>query len=259
MKFKYFKKSIPFIIMIAVFSSCNSNKNIIYLQSNGEQPMTGQSITYEPVLKSDDVLMIVVSAENSEVAAPYNMKLVSVLDNSDLASGRERIQTYLIDKDGAVEFPMFGKIKLAGLTRIEAIQKVKSLLTNHIKDPLVNIRILNFKVSVLGEVNKPGVHTIQSERITLLEALSLSGDLTIYGKRNSILIIREIEGEKVIKKVDITKRDFINSPYYYLSQNDVIYVEPNKTKVNASVVGPNITVGISALSLIITIIALTLR
>ena len=145
------------------------------------------------------------------------------------------------------------------MTRIEAIQKVKSLLTNHIKDPLVNIRILNFKVSVLGEVNKPGVHTIQSERITLLEALSLSGDMTIYGKRNSILIIREIEGEKVIKKVDITKRDFINSPYYYLSQNDVIYVEPNKTKVNASVVGPNITVGISALSLIITIIALTLR
>ncbi len=259
MKFKYFKMSIAFIIMIAIFSSCTSNKKIIYLQSNGEQLITGQSITYEPVLKSDDVLMIVVSAENSEVAAPYNMKLVSVLDNSDLASGRERIQTYLIDKDGAIEFPMFGKIKLAGLTRIEAIQKVKSLLTNHIKDPLVNIRILNFKVSVLGEVNKPGVHTIQSERITLLEALSLSGDMTIYGKRNSILIIREIEGEKVIKKVDITKREFINSPYYYLSQNDVIYVEPNKTKVNASVIGPNITVGISALSLIITIIALTLR
>ena len=110
MKFKYFKMSIAFIIMIAVFSSCTSNKKIIYLQSNGEQLITGQSITYEPVLKSDDVLMIVVSAENSEVAAPYNMKLVSVLDNSDLASGRERIQTYLIDKDGAIEFPMFGKI-----------------------------------------------------------------------------------------------------------------------------------------------------
>ena len=259
MKIKYFNKSFVFIFMIATFFSCTSNKNIIYLQSNGEQHSAGESITYEPMLQADDALMIVVSAENPEVAAPYNMKLVSVLDNSDAAVGREKIQTYLIDKDGAIEFPMFGKIKLSGLTRIEAIQKIKSLLANHIKDPLVNIRILNFKISVLGEVNRPGVHTIQSERITLLEALSLSGDMTIYGKRNAILVIREKDGERVIKKVDITKRDFINSPYYYLSQNDVVYVEPNKTKVNASVIGPNITVGISALSLIITIIALTLR
>lgn len=259
MKIKYFNKIIISFITISVLFSCTSNKNITYLQSNGEQLITGQSNTYEPVLKSDDVLMIVVSAENSEVAAPYNMKLVSVLDNSEIATTRERIQTYLIDKEGSIEFPMLGKIKLVGLTRLEAINKLKLLLTYHIKDPLVNIRILNFKVSVLGEVNKPGVHTIQSERITLLEALSLSGDLTIYGKRNSILIIREKDGEKMIHKVDITKRDFINSPYYYLSQNDVVYVEPNKTKVNASVIGPNITVGISALSLVITIIALTLR
>lgn len=259
MKIKYFNKIFALIVITTAFFSCTSNKSIIYLQSNGEQPSKGQSATYEPALKSDDILMIVVSAENPEAAAPYNMKLVSVLDNTDAAVSRERIQTYLIDKDGAIEFPMLGKIKLAGLTRLEAINKLKLLLTYHIKDPLVNIRILNFKISVLGEVNKPGVFTIQSERITLLEALSLSGDMTIYGKRNSILIVREKDGEKTIHKVDITKRDFINSPYYYLSQNDVVYVEPNKTKVNASVVGPNITVGISALSLIITIIALTLR
>ena len=259
MKSKYFNFPIPLVLIILAFFSCNSNKNIIYLQSNGEQHSVGEFLSYEPILKADDVLMIVVSAENPEVAAPYNMKLVSVLDNSDAASSRERIQTYLIDKEGSVEFPMLGKIKLAGLTRLEAINKLKLLLTYHIKDPLVNIRILNFKVSVLGEVNRPGVHTIQSERITLLEALSLSGDLTIYGKRNTILVIREKDGEKVIKKVDITNRDFINSPYYYLSQNDLVYVEPNKTKVNASVIGPNITVGISALSLVITIIALTLR
>jgi len=259
MKIKCFNKIFALIVITVAFFSCTSNKNIIYLQSNGEQPSKVQSATYEPALKSDDILMIVVSAENPEASAPYNMKLVSILDNSDVASSRERIQTYLIDKDGAIEFPMLGKIKLAGLTRLEAINKLKLLLTYHIKDPLVNIRILNFKISVLGEVNKPGVFTIQSERITLLEALSLSGDITIYGKRNSILIVREKDGEKTIHKVDITKRDFINSPHYYLSQNDVVYVEPNKTKVNASVVGPNITVGISALSLIITIIALTLR
>lgn len=256
MKIKYLNKSIAFIFMISTFLSCTSNKNIIYLQSNGEQQSKGQSVTYEPVLQSDDLLMIVVSAENPEVAAPYNM----IQSATPTASGNQGdFISYLIDKEGYVDVPMLGKIKLAGLTRRAAIEKIKSLLANHIKDPLVNIRILNFKISVLGEVNKPGVHSIQSERITLLEALSLSGDMTIYGKRNSILIIRENDGEKEIKKVDITKRDLINSPYYYLSQNDVVYVEPNKTKVNSSVVGPNITVGISALSLIITIIALTLR
>ena len=256
MKIKYFNKIITFIILIAAFFSCTSNKNIIYLQSNGEQQSKGQSATYEPMLQSDDALMIVVSAENPEVAAPYNM----IQRATPTTPGNQGdFISYLIDKEGYVDVPMLGKIKLAGLTRRAAIEKIKSLLANHIKDPLVNIRILNFKVSVLGEVNRPGVHTIQSERITLLEALSLSGDMTIYGKRNSILIIREKDGEKEIKKVDITKRDFINSPYYYLSQNDVVYVEPNKTKVNASVVGPNISVGISALSLIITIIALSLR
>jgi polysaccharide export outer membrane protein len=112
---------------------------------------------------------------------------------------------------------------------------------------------------VQGEVNRPGTFPINSERVTLLEALSMAGDLTIYGKRDNILVIREENGVKSFQKVDITKGDFVNSPYYYLAQNDVIYVEPNKTRVNSSVIGPNITVGISALSLLITIIVLTTK
>ena len=138
--------------------------------------------------------------------------------------------------------------------------KSKILLKNgHISDPIVNVRLLNFKVSVLGEVAKPGVFSISGERVTLVEALALAGDLTIYGKRNSILLIREKNGVKTYEKIDITKTDFINSPNYYLSQNDVIYVEPNKTKLNSSVVGPNLTIGISALSLVVTILALTVK
>jgi polysaccharide export outer membrane protein len=259
MKIKFQTKISLILLVATMLFSCTSKKNIVYLQSNDGQQVAGGMASYEPVLQPDDALMIIISAENPEVAAPYNMKLVSFLGNSEIASAQERIQSYLIDKEGNVELPMLGKIKLAGLTRMGAIQKIKGLLANHIKDPTVNLRILNFKVSVLGEVNKPGVQTIQSERITLLEALSLSGDLTIYGKRNSILIIREKEGGKTIEKVDITKRDFINSPYYYLSQNDVVYVEPNKTKINTSVIGPNISIGLSAISLLITIIALTTR
>jgi polysaccharide export outer membrane protein len=155
---------------------------------------------------------------------------------------------------------MLGTIKVGGLTRIETTNKIKDLLkSGHISDPIVNVRLLNFKVSVLGEVSKPGVFSISGERVTLVEALALAGDLTIYGKRNSILLIREKNGVKTYEKIDITKTDFINSKNYYLSQNDVIYVEPNKTKLNSSAVGPNLTIGISALSLVVTILALTLK
>lgn len=132
-------------------------------------------------------------------------------------------------------------------------------LSKYITKPSVNLRILNFKITVQGEVTQPGVHNVTSERITLTEALSLSGDLTVYGKRENILIIREKDGKKQAARVDITKADFLNSPYYYLSQNDVVYVEPNKTKVNASVVGPNTAIVLSGVSLLVTIIALTVR
>ena len=137
--------------------------------------------------------------------------------------------------------------------------KLKGLLSAYIKNPTVNMRILNYKVTVQGEVNRPGTYPVQSERITLPEALSLAGDLTVYGKRSNILIIRETEGKVTTTRIDLTKPEFFNSQYYYLKQNDVVYVEPNKTKVNSSVIGPNITVAISAISLLITIVALTTR
>jgi polysaccharide export outer membrane protein len=250
--------------IISVFllfnTSCVSKKEVVYFQQSIGEQKDSKTLSYEPILQADDVLLIVISAENPEVAAPYNLNYLTALQGTQMiATSPLGLQSYLIDTEGNVDFPLLGKIKLGGLTRIEAIKKIKSLLENHIKDPSVNLRILNFKVSVIGEVNRPGCFPIQSERITLLEALSLAGDLTIYGNRNSILVIREKEGLKTIEKVDITKRDFINSPYYYLCQNDQIYVEPNKTKVNASVIGPDITVGLSALSILVTILALTIK
>src|SRR5690606_3988547 len=120
-------------------------------------------------------------------------------------------------------------------------------------------RIMNFKVTVQGEVNRPGVHSINSERLTLSEALALSGDLTIYGRRSTVLIIREVNGQRLRIRVDMTKADFMTAPYYYLNQNDIVYVEPNETRVNSSSVGPNISVGLSALSLLVTIIALATK
>jgi polysaccharide export outer membrane protein len=172
---------------------------------------------------------------------------------------QDGIKTYLIDTKGEIEFPVIGRIKLAGLTRTQAIDKLAEKIKPYITNPTINLRILNYKISVLGEVNKAGNYTINSERITLLEAIANAGDLTIYGRRDNILIIREKDGKKTYNRIDITKSDFINSDFYYLTQNDVVIVEPNKTRVNSSAFGPNITATISALSVIATIILLLTR
>jgi polysaccharide export outer membrane protein len=228
-----------------------------YLNDLENQTITNSSVDYEVRLQKDDLLSIIVSAENPEVTYPFNLPQIQVNYSVDDTQGN--IKTYLIDKEGYIDFPVLGKVKLDSLSRLEANKKLTDLISKHIKNPSVNLKILNYKVSVLGEVNKPGTFPVQSDRVTILEALSMAGDLTIFGKRNNILLIREMDGKKSYNRIDITKSDFVQSPYYYLTQNDVIIVEPNKTKMNSSNFGPNITATISALSLLGTIILLISR
>jgi len=246
--------SLLFVLFLT--TSCASRKELVYLQgaSNAKE-----LVSYEPVLQPDDVVMIVISSENPEVAAPYNLKAITVQGDSENTIGTQRMQTYILDKEGKIEFPLLGSIALGGLTKTQAVAKLKELLKDHVSDAVINFRILNFKVTILGEVQKPGTYSVASERITLLEAIGMSGDLTIYGNRTNVLLIREKNGTKTMERIDLTKSDFLNSSAYYLSQNDVVYVEPNKTRINSSAIGPNLTVGISALSLIVTIIALTVK
>ena len=259
MKRSFFFRPIILILTSIFVFSCASRKGVAYYQNIDQLPNLENSASYETHLQPDDLLMIVVMAENPEVAAPSNLPSVVMQSNTEFETQQLRMNSYLIDSNGFIQFPIIGAIKLGGLTRTEAVGKMNQELSKYITKPSVNLRILNFKITVQGEVTQPGVHNITSERITLAEALSLSGDLTVYGKRENILIIREKDGKKQATRVDITKADFLNSPYYYLSQNDIVYVEPNKTKVNSSVVGPNTSIVISAVSLIVTIIALTVR
>lgn len=241
-----------------LLTSCASSEKFALLQN--VSATSGEKIAdFQATLQPDDLLMIIISAENPIIAQPYNLLTVAVSNNTEMASSQQRVLSYQIDQEGNIQMPGLGTVHAAGKTRNQLVEEIKKLLTGKINNPVVTVRILNYKISVQGEVNRPGTFPITSERVTLLEALSMAGDLTIYGKRDNILVIREENGVKSFQKVDITKGDFINSPYYYLSQNDVVYVEPNKTRVNSSVIGPNITVGISALSLIITIVALTTR
>ena len=251
------KKIVLLVFSLFLLLSCASKKKVVYLQDIDQTKSYDSSTLYEPKLQPDDLLSIIVSAENPELSVPFN--LPQIQGNYEINNNQNGIKTYLVDNFGFIEFPVIGKLKLGGLTRTEATAKLVTAVGEYIKNPIINLRILNFKVSILGEVLKPSSFTLSSERITLLEAISMAGDLTIYGKRNNILIIREAEGKKTYNRVDITKSDFLNSPFYYLAQNDIVVVEPNKTRVNASVVGPNVTATISAISVLVTLIVVLLR
>ena len=252
----FFIKTITLLtILILLFSSCASRKDVVYYQNidyiNTQQNATSFEIKIQP----DDLLMIIVSADDPEVALPFNLTSVIIPNTvkAESVTGQQTMQLYLVDQKGAIEFPVLGKLQVSGLTRSELLRNLQNKIGAFIKNPIINLRIMNFKISLQGEVNLPGTYPIVSERITLIEALSMAKDLTIYGKRDNILIIREINGVKSYNRVDITKSDFMNSPFYYLSQNDVVYVEPNKTRVNSSAVGPNTSVIISAISILVSL------
>src|SRR5690606_7705059 len=184
---------------------------------------------------------------------------MSVNPNNPAGQGQYQQQMYLVDSEGNIEFPVLGTIKVAGKTKEQLVNELKEKISRYVINPIVNLRIMNYQIAVQGEVNRPNVFKIDSERITLPEALTMAGDLTIYGKRDNILIIREDNGKKITQRVDLTSSDFINSEYYYLKQNDIVYVEPNKVRVNSAAVGPNVSVAISVVSLLITIVALTIK
>jgi len=257
---KYFfvlKKTIPFLFVLLLFS-CAQRKDTVYYQNIDTMAAQEKQNSYEIKIQPDDLLTIIVSADDPETAIPFNLSTISVpsAGSVNAAQGQQTMQSYLVDAGGAIDFPVLGKLKVGGLSRSELMQLLESKIVKYIKNPIFNIRIVNFKVSVQGEVTLPGTYPITSDRITLIEVISMARDLTIYGKRNNILVVREVNGVKSYNRVDITKADFINSPFYYLAQNDVVYVEPNKTRINGAAVGANTGVIISITSLLITVITL---
>jgi polysaccharide biosynthesis/export protein len=246
-----------FLIFVVLFSSCASREKMVYMQNIDNQKNNIYELSFEPKLQSDDLLTILVGSENPELTVPFN--LPQVQPNYEMDNNQSNIKKYLIDFSGNIDFPVIGKIKLAGLSKSEAKNLLVTKISEYIKKPTVNLEILNFKVSVIGEVAKPNSYNIGSDRITLLEAISLAGDLTVYGKRDNVLLIREVGGKRSYNRIDLTNADFINSPFYYLSQNDVVYVEPNKTKINSSLFGPSVSLLFSFAALFTTVIIILLK
>lgn len=238
--------------LIFLLSSCATRKDIVYMQNIEQKDAYDSAKKYEVKLQPDDLVNIIVSAENPEITMPFN--LPQIQGNYDLNDKQTAIKSYLVDNDGFIEYPVIGKVKLGGLYRSEAIALIRQKVSEYIKNPSINLRILNYKISVLGEVVHPGTYSIQSERITLLEALSLAGDLTIYGKRNNVLVIHEEDGKKTYRRYDLTQAEMLDSQNYYLAQNDVVFVEPNKTRVKNSSVGQNTALMLSGLTVILSMI-----
>lgn len=240
-----------------LFASCASRESIVYYQDIDQQ--TRVVGTHNTRIQPDDLLMIIVSAQNPLAAEPYNLTTNLTVDPNDQSgTARREQQLYLVDSEGYIDFPVLGRLLIGGKTKEQVSDEMHALIAKDIKDAVINIRLMNYKVTVMGEVNRPGVHKINSERITLPEALSLSGDLTKYGKRDNILITRETTNGITTQRVDLTSTDFMQSDYFYLKQNDIVYVEPNKTRVNSSGVGPNISIYLTVISLLLTTTALIL-
>ncbi|MES2812664.1 MAG: polysaccharide biosynthesis/export family protein [Bacteroidota bacterium] len=254
---KLFKYSLLIGLSI-LLSNCSSQKDISYYQDiDAMASKNNESVNFETVIQPDDLLMIIVTSTDIEAAIPFNLESVLMPQiNGQAGMGQRQMQMYLVDKAGTIEFPVLGTLSVGGQTKTNVLFSLKEKLKKYLKDPVINMRIMNFKVSVQGEVNRPGVVTSVTERLTLPEALSLAGDLTIYGKRNNIVVVRENQGKREIKRIDLTKADFINSPYYYLMQNDLIYVEPNSAKANSSTFNQNIPVWVSLSSVLISLVLL---
>ena len=252
-------KIVTTAILIAILTSCRTSNQITYFQDieqNKSGKITEQAINYEARICPDDQLSIFVSSIDPNAVAVFNLPLTSYLTPGETdVTTTPVMQTYLVDTDGYIEFPVLGKIKVIGQTRSELAATLKEKISAYAKDPLVTIKIQNFKVSILGEVNTPGTQTITNERISILDAIGLAGDLTIYGERTNVLIIRDNNGKKEYHRLDLTSSEAFSSPYYYLKQNDIVYVEPNKARRNNSSYSQSAQFNISVASTIVSAIS----
>lgn len=239
-----------YFIFTGVFlllSSCASKKDVVYFQNAGGFETLVEKNGFTPKFKVDDLVSIHVSTLDYEASAPFNL-----FRGASEGGIRPEQVDYLIDKDGEIDFPVIGKIKIAGLSPEETRVMLRDRLSVYLKDPIINIRLRNFSVTVLGEVNRPGTYPVVGEKISILEALGLAGDMTIKGQRENVMVIRDFDGTKVYSRIDLNNKQALNSPVYYLTQNDVVYVEPNRSAITASSLDNRATIAISIASLLIT-------
>jgi len=251
-----------FSVVVALSASCVSNKKIAYfqdIQSIKQAKLDSAAVFTEPVIQSDDILSVNIFTLNPQSGAIVNQAASNTVlgGGANTAVAAQQVSGFLVDRNGDVELSLIGKVKVAGLTTYQARELIREKAAAVYKEPNVQLRFANFKVSVLGEVNSPSTYTLPNEKVSILDALSLAGDLTIYGKRDNVLIVRDNNGKKEFVRLDLNSSKIFNSPFYYLKQNDVVYVEPNKRKVSASNSAQIQTIGVIASVISVIVLAIS--
>ncbi len=223
------------LCLSCLFTSCVSTKNAVYFNDVRDTVLLPSDSSLDPRIQKNDILQINVSSLNPEDVIIYN---VSNMTSASGAGGANAgagamLGGFLVDEQGYIQYPILGAVKVTGLTKKALTVYLHDQLVERklLVDPVVSIRFLNYRVTILGEVNKPTVVNVTNEKISVLEALGMAGDITVFGKRNNILLIREIDGQRIIRRIDLNDKRVLNSPYYFLQPNDILYVEPNKSKV----------------------------
>lgn len=258
---KTIRFNVFYLLLALGVLSCATPKDILLFQDIENLAMYSEGQRNDPTIQEDDMLIITVSAADMEAVRPFNLMIETrpIYNQTLNLSSNSQQQTYLVDSEGTINFPILGKQHVAGKTRSELIEELTKKISRDVINPIVNIRIVNYKVTVLGEVNRPGTYTIEGERVTLPEALGLAGDMTIYGERQNVIILREIEGKKDYRIIDLTSVASLNSDYYYLKQNDVVYVQPNSAQIQSSKFNRNASVYVSVASLLISVLVLIFK
>ena len=258
---KRFNRIVLPLIALMLLAACGTQKDVPYFQNAESVDLSKSQYLFDAKIMPKDQLTITVSTTNDEAATPFNLTVPTPYTvNSRSTYSQAMLQTYLVDNAGNINFPILGSIHVGGLTKSQAEKMIQDQIKPFMaeaENPIVTVRMPGYQISVIGEVARPGTFTVSREKISILEALAQAGDLTIYGQRKNVQLIREDStGQKSIHIFDLTDANIINSPYFYLQQNDVIYVTPNKVKAQNSSVGSMTTLWFSATSILISLTSL---
>lgn len=256
--------SIVVIVLIMLLSGCSSSKHVPYFRNIDQVNLEPSRGLYDAKIMPKDMLTITVITTDPKVAAPFNLSVQSSLNNSgQFGAGSGSLQGYLVDNEGNINFPVIGKLHVVGLTKTQCQELIKQKVAPYLavsENPVITVTMASYRVTVTGEVNRPGVIPVTTEKMSIIEALAQAGDLTIYGKRNNVMLIREdADGQKEAYRLNLNDADLINSPYYYLQQNDIIYVEPNRVKAKNSTIGSSTTLWFSFVGIVTSVASLVLN
>ena len=249
------------IVLTALTGACTSYKKVPYLQ-NSETVDLSQlpKSLYDAKIMPKDLLTITVSTTDPEAAVPFNLTIQTPygINGNQNTTSQPTLQQYLVDNEGNIDFPVLGKLHIGDMTKTDVEKMIQQKLQPYLKEtPIVNVRMVNYKISVLGEVTRPGTFTVSNEKVNIFEALALAGDMTIWGQRDNVKLMREdSQGERKIVELDLNDANVVGSPYFYLQQNDVVYVTPNQKKAKNSDVGTQTSFWFSGVSILISLATL---